>query len=149
LDEAAVDQQAGGNGQYEDVLGGIFRECHRVLKKEHGRLVFTFHHWNPKGWAGLTLALRRAGFHLVNRYVIHAENPTSVHIINQKALVHDVVFVLGAVQSDDSRPWQIPETVDRTDSYTFCEQCGAALGYMLDQPWPESEIRMKWNELLA
>jgi putative DNA methylase len=149
LAEAAVDQQAGGNGQYEDVLGGIFRECHRVLKKEHGRLIFTFHHWNPNGWAGLTLALRRAGFRLINRYVIHAENPTSVHIINQRSLVHDVVLVLGAVQSDDAGLWQLPEAVDKTDSYAFCEQCGSVLGYLLDQPGPESEIRMMWNRLLG
>lgn len=149
LDEAAVDQQAGGNGQYEDVLGGIFRECHRVLKKERGRLIFTFHHWNPKGWAGLTLALRRAGFRLVTHYVIHAENPTSVHISNQNALMHDVVLVLGAVEGVEPAPRQLPETVDKTDSYTFCEQCGSALGFMLDQPWPEEEIRKTWNDLLG
>lgn len=149
LDEAAVDQQAGGNGQYEDVLGGIFKECYRVLRKEHGRLIFTFHHWNPKGWAGLTLALRRAGFHLVNRYVIHAENPSSVHIINQNALVHDVVLVLGAVRSGDAKLWQMPESVDKTDSYTFCEQCGSALGYMLDQSLSEAEIRTTWAGLLG
>lgn len=149
LDDAAVDQQAGGNGQYEDVLGGIFRECHRVLKKDRGRLIFTFHHWNPKGWAGLTLALRRAGFRLVTHYVIHAENPTSVHIINQNALVHDVVLVLGASEGVVPAPRQLPEAIGRIDSYTFCEQCGAALGLMLDQPWPEEEIRALWSDLLG
>lgn len=149
LDEAAVDQQTGGNGQYEDVLGGIFRECRRVLKKDRGRLIFTFHHWNPKGWAGLTLALRRAGFRLVNRYVIHSENPTSVHIINQNALVHDVVLVLGAVEGVEPPVWQLPAAVTRTDSYTFCDQCGSALGFLLDQPWPEDQIRTTWNDLFS
>lgn len=149
LDEAAVDQQTGGNGQYEDVLGGIFRECHRVLKKERGRLIFTFHHWNPKGWAGLTLALRRAGFRLVTHYVIHAENPTSVHIINQNALVHDVVLVLGAVEGVEPTPRQLPGSVARADSYTFCDQCGAALGFLLDQSWPEEKIRKAWSDLLS
>ena len=56
---SAVDPQANGKGQYTDVLGDIFTECHRVLRKDWGRLVFTFHHWNPKGWASLTLALKR------------------------------------------------------------------------------------------
>jgi hypothetical protein len=74
---------------------------------------------------------------------------SSVHVTDQNALLHDVVLVLGAVESGDVRPWQMPETVNRSDSYTFCEQCGAALGHMLDQPWPESEIRAKWSELLA
>ena len=63
LGESAVDQQVNGSDlQYLTVLGEIFAECHRVLKKEHGRLIFTFHHWNPKGWAALTVALKRAGF---------------------------------------------------------------------------------------
>ncbi len=119
------------------------------LRKEHGRLIFTFHHWNPKGWAGLTLALRRAGFRLVNRYVIHAENPSSVHIINQNALVHDVVLVLGALECGEMGSWQIPATVDKADSYTFCEQCGSALGYMLDQSLSEAEIRATWTDLLG
>lgn len=149
LDEAAVDQQAGGNGQYEQVLGGIFKECHRVLKKEQGRLVFTFHHWNPKGWAGLTLALHNAGFRLFNRYVIHAENPTSVHIINQNALVHDVILVLGVLQSEEATVWQLPSSIDRDSSYRFCEQCGSTLGYMLDQTWTERQIRKTWDELLG
>lgn len=41
------------------------------------------------------------------------------------------------------------DTVDKTDSYAFCEQCGSVLGYLLDQPGPESEIRMMWNRLLG
>ncbi|GBC63617.1 hypothetical protein DENIS_4615 [Desulfonema ishimotonii] len=47
--DSAVDPQAGGSGQYESVLTGIFSECHRVLRHGSGRLIFTFHHWNPKG----------------------------------------------------------------------------------------------------
>ena len=96
LDAAAVNQQQNGSDQYASVLAGIFSECHRVLRKEHGRLVFTFHHWNPQGWAGLTKALKAGDFVLINRYVIHAENPSSVHIVNQNTLVHDAVLVLGS-----------------------------------------------------
>lgn len=76
-------------------------------------------------------------------------NPTSVHISNQNALVHDVVLVLGAVEGVEPAPRQLPETVDKTDSYAFCEQCGSALGFMLDQPWPEEEIRKTWSDLLG
>lgn len=83
------------------------------------------------------------------RRIIHSENPTSVHIINQNALVHDVVLVLGAVEGVEPPVWQLPAAVTRTDSYTFCDQCGSALGFLLDQPWPEDQIRTTWNDLFS
>jgi putative DNA methylase len=147
--DSAVDQQANGNGQYETVLSDIFSECHRALKKKNGRLIFTFHHWNPKGWAGITIALKNAGFKLVNRYVIHAENPTSVHIVNQNALVHDVVLVLGSAQTSSVPEWTQPGAIDKNDSYLFCEQCGTLLGYLLNNNLTDQAIRDLWSELLA
>ncbi len=94
INDSAVDPKTNGNGQYEAVLRNIFQECYRVLCKQGGRLIFTFHHWNPKGWAALTSALKQAQFILVNWYVIHAENPASVHIANIKSLKHDAILVL-------------------------------------------------------
>ena len=140
-------KQANGDGQYERVLADIFHECRRVLK-ENGRLIFTFHHWNPKGWANLTTALKGAGFHLVNRYVIYSENPTSVHIVNQNTLVHDVVLILGAEATDSANAWEVPNQIDMSDSQAFCEQCGAALGYMLDDNISVEQINELWTELL-
>ena len=105
LDKGAVNQQVANNGQYATILAGNFAECHRVLKKEHGHLIFTFHHWNPQGWAELTTALKVAGFRLDNRYVIHAENPSSVHIVNQNALLHDVVRVAIFSVSSAAQRW--------------------------------------------
>ena len=149
LDDAAVDQQASGNGQYESVLSDIFSECHRVLKKEDGRLIFTFHHWNPKGWAGLTIALRSAGFKLVNRYVIHAENPASVHIANHNALIHDVVLVLAPDQTSSVPEWPKPDIIHKNDSYLFCEQCGTLLGCLLNSNLTDKAIKDLWSQLLA
>lgn len=149
LDEAAVDQQANGNGQYTNVLSSIFSECHRVLKKENGRLIFTFHHWNPKGWSALTNTLKRAGFILVNRYVVHAENPSSVHIANQNALVHDVILVLAPAESEIRQDWELPYRVNLDDSQSFCRDCGAILGWMLNQDLPEDVIASKWVRLLS
>ena len=119
-------------GAVRDVLGGIFVECHHVLRKESGRLVFTFHHWNPKGWASLTLALKRGGFVLLNRYVVHAENPISVHISNLKALLHDAILVLAPSEAGHRQEWALPAIVDKTDSLRFCTDCAAALGSALN-----------------
>jgi putative DNA methylase len=148
LTESAVDQQANGDGQYFSVLSGIFQECHRVLKGS-GRLVFTFHHWNPKGWASLTLALKRAGFILVNRYVVHAENRVSVHIANQNALLHDVILVLAPADSPVRTTWQRLLTINNQDSQAFCQECGTMVGWMLNNPQSAAEIHAIWHTLLS
>jgi putative DNA methylase len=154
--ESAVDPHSGrvsgrlgeGDGQYASVLSSIFAECHRVLKQS-GRLIFTFHHWNPKGWSALTLALKRAGFVLVNRYVVHAENRASVHIVNQNALLHDVILVLASVESDARIEWSRPQEIDKDDSQEFCEVCGTMVGWMLGSTMSETEIEVQWHSLLA
>jgi adenine-specific DNA methylase len=147
LDEAAVDQQSKGSLQYEQVLSGIFAECHRVLQKEHGRLIFTFHHWKPEGWAALTKALKQANFILVNRYVVHAENPLSVHIANQNVLLHDVILVLAAKESNLQPTWQIPAKINTDDGKTFCYECGTAVGWLLAQTASDNEIESWWKKL--
>jgi putative DNA methylase len=147
LGEAAVDPQSNGDGQYARILAAIFRECHRVLK-ESGRLVFTFHHWQPRGWAALTQALQQGGFVLVDRHVVHAENPTSVHIANLKALVHDAVLVLAPVESGRGPEWPPPRKIDRAGSRAFVGACAEALGWMLAAHLDAGEIERRWRALL-
>ena len=148
LADSAVDPQANGKGQYTDVLGSIFAECHRVLRKDHGRLIFTFHHWNPKGWAALTLALKRSDFVLLNRYVVHAENPVSVHIANLKALTHDAVLVLAPIETGQRQVWQLPQAVEKTDSLRFSTDCATVLGWLLNSDLPDDAIEPLWRKLL-
>ncbi len=83
-----------GNSGFMTVLSGIFAECGRVLKHRTGRLVFTFHHWDPNAWAELTIALKGAGFKLMNAYVVFSEHPISVHINNLNSVKHDCILVL-------------------------------------------------------
>lgn len=105
---------------YAHLLGRIFAECNRVLKRPHGRLVFTFHHWRAEAWAALSLALRAGGFVPAALYIIHAENEASVHINGQRSLRHDLLLVLkpldaaagrraaaryGGATGDFSRDW--------------------------------------------
>ncbi len=141
---SAVDHDR--SGQYSALLGGIFSECQRVLKKTSGRLIFTFHHWKPEGWAALTLALKTAGFYLVNRYVVHAENPTSVHIANLNALKHDAILVLSPSRPDSH--WELPETVSRAESAQFCADSATALGWMLENRLDQTMILRQWKKLL-
>jgi len=133
-------------GRYGDILGAIFDECRRVLKPEHGRLVFTFHHWNPRAWAELTIALRNAGFHLEEYYVVHSENPVSVHIRTLRALKHDAVLVLDPTPI--ARGWSLPNQANVNDSRSFTADCSAVLGWLLDSSCTESEILECWTALL-
>ena len=61
LASAVSEGDAPGKEKYGAVLGAIWQRCHEALNKEHGRLIFTFHHWDPDAWATLTLSLKRAG----------------------------------------------------------------------------------------
>jgi putative DNA methylase len=155
LSGSAVDSQANGDGQYERFLGGIFAECCRVLKKGSGRLVFTYHHWNPKGWSALTMALKEAGFLLRNSYVIHAENPASVHIANLRALEHDAVLVLATKSAGEGlsrrevRRWQRPGSIDTSSSQAFTGDCAQALGWMLQADIDAAAVGRIWAELLG
>jgi putative DNA methylase len=135
------------NERYIGMLSSIFSECRRVLKKDCGRLIFTFHHGNPRGWAALTIALKRAGFVLVNRYVVHSENPASVHIANLKAIRHDAILVAAPLESGIRPHWEVSRKLDVTGSRKFCESCAAALGWMLGSELSEEDIRVTWDSL--
>ena len=135
---------------YGRALSEIWRMCFRALKKERGRLIFTFHHWNPEAWAELTLSLRKARFLLVNRYVVSSENPISVHIRKLKALKHDTILVLRPnAQGEPVPTWAKPVQISTNDSYAFCRDCGAALGWFLASDLPEEHIRRQWDQLIV
>lgn len=131
--------------RYTDILSQIFSECARVLRWD-GRLIFTFHHWNPKAWAALTIALQRANFRLVNRYVVYSESHLNVHVAGMKALQHDVIVVLAR---GHGRGWPPPSSpVTTADSEQFCRDCGALLGWLLDANLPEADVQVAWQQAL-
>ena len=148
LRDSAVDpHKLDRESRYTELMTGIFEECHRVLRKQNGRLAFTFHHWNPKGWAALTIALKKAGFQLVNRYVVYSENPISVHISNMNALLHDTILVLAPVEAEmETVDWKRPSTFTLTDSEQFCHDCGTMVGALLADPYlADDEILASWQ----
>jgi len=138
-----------GGRKYGKALAKIWEKCYRALDKEHGRLIFTFHHWSDEAWAELTLSLKESEFALVNRYVVYSENPISVHIRHLNALKHDTILVLKPFVDRSNFPnWPKPLQIETQDSYTFCRDCGTALGYFLSSEKSEKEIRSHWKILL-
>ncbi len=148
-DSAVETHGSKDNDRYIRMLGSIFSESRRVLKKDCGRLIFTFHHGNPRGWSALTIALKRAGFVLVNRYVVLSENPSSVHIMNLNAIRHDAILVTAAEESGLRPQWKLPRRLDAADSRTFCESCATTLGWMLGSELSEEDMAVRWNLLMA
>jgi len=148
---SAVSQGTVSSGRkYGEVLADIWKMCCRALKKEGGRLIFTFHHWRHEAWAELALSLKRAGFLLVNRYIVFSENPVSVHILGLKSLKHDAILVLRPkTVRGKSRKWAKPRKIDTRDSYSFCRDCGTALGWFLASDINEKSMRREWQHLLG
>jgi putative DNA methylase len=148
---SAVSEGGSSDGhKYGEILGKIWKNCFRVLNKEYGRLIFTFHHWKPEAWAELTLSLKKAKFILVNRYVVFSENPISVHIMGLKSLKHDTVLVLQPnIGEEKPGKWLKPSLIEITDSYRFCHDCGTALGWFLCSDASEEDIRKEWKRLIG
>jgi len=133
---------------FMSVISGIFQECGRVLKLHNGRLVFTFHHWDPNAWAELTIALRQASFKLMNCYVVFSEHPISVHINNLNSIKHDTILVLAPDGDSSTHSWSLPGRIETNESEEFCRQCGATLGWLLMSEYSPAEIRGTWKGLI-
>ncbi|MGB1253831.1 MAG: DNA methyltransferase [Candidatus Promineifilaceae bacterium] len=140
LADSAINQHDKGD-QFETTLAQIFIQCRRVLKP-NGRLIFTFHHWKPEAWAALTYALRSAEFHLVNHYIVQAENPKSIHIQNQIALQHDVILVCAQDPPTQATPAQA--TTENDASSTFSDACANHLRHTLSQKFDLHQTRESW-----
>ena len=136
-----------GDGHYARMMAGIFCECRRTLRPDGGRLIFTFHHWQPRAWAALTTALYEAGFVLLNRYVVHAEHLISVHISNARALTHDAILVLAPAAAGAGPEWSRPVAV-RPAGEEFTSDCATLLGWLLGQPsLTAADIESAWTAL--
>ena len=147
-DSAVAIRATDDSGNFMTGLAGIFAECGRVLKRGTGRMVFTFHHWDPNAWAELTIALKSAGFRLMNVYVVFSEHPISVHIRNLNAIKHDSILVFALDGDGPTAPWAPLEAIDTNDSEPFCRQCGMTLGWLLESEHSMTEIRTIWKELM-
>ena len=150
-DEAASAVAATGADDADSfltALTGIFSECGRVLKPGAGRLAFTFHHWDPGAWADVTIALKCAGFRLMNAYAVFSEHPISVHIRGLKSIKHDSILILAHGDSTETPIWEPVEAISPDDSETFCRQCGEAVGWLLEADLSQDEIRAAWKNLI-
>lgn len=148
-DKSAVAESMKGGKKYGETLSKIWAECNRVLIRPYGRLIFTYHHWNPNAWAELSISLKRSGFRLLNYFIVHSENPISVHIKNLKSLKHDSILVFQPIGGRDAKFWDEVNYVDVSDSRSFCSDCSRLLGWILFKDYPEDEIYEIWKNKIT
>ena len=146
---SAVSESRENEEKFGGILAKIWQECHRVLARPHGRLIFTYHHWRAAAWAQLTIALAGARFRLMNGYVVHSENPISVHIRSLRALKHDAILVLKPCDADDIGYWEKPVSIKMDDSASFCRGCTQYLGWILEQDFDHEKICDLWKDFIG
>jgi adenine-specific DNA methylase len=72
-EEAIINKyQKKDRNAYENLLYGVFKECHRVLKPGKW-MVMTFNNKESSVWMALLRAARRAGFYLPEDGIIYQE----------------------------------------------------------------------------
>jgi len=102
---------------FEDGLGAVFAECHRVLKPD-GLVVFTFQHSRKEAWVALAGALERAQLRVVAAYPIKAEMAVATPKSQAKEPINlDIIFVCrsGAAQVPLSGLPSIDDVLERVN----------------------------------
>jgi adenine-specific DNA methylase len=92
-------QQSGADA-FENRLGAVWGECHRVLRDD-GLLIFTYHHARPEGWRCVLHALAKAGFVIVAVHPIKAEMSVAAPKTQAKEPIdYDIIIVCRKQGSD-------------------------------------------------
>ena len=90
---------------YQRKMAGIFRECHRVIKKPDGVMVVMFTHKSNDAWDAMTVALAEAGFNITRTWPVKTESETSLHIRDKAAARSTILLVCRPAGARDPKPW--------------------------------------------
>src|SRR5690606_15756555 len=89
--------------EFEDRLGAVWKECHRVLRKD-GLLIFTYHHSRSEGWRCVLHALGRSDFVIVAVHPIKAEMSVAMPKNRAKEPIdYDIIVVCRKRTTNDRR----------------------------------------------
>lgn len=140
----AVANSHNGNSDYDsyaELLGRIFRECRRVLRRD-GRLVFTYANREPRAWVALFQALQVAGFQSCGYSITHSENETD----HAKRYIRscNLNLVLDLVPSGNcAEQWHVGRSPEASDEEEFLHLVGENFMRVgrLEGDWQEATIR--------
>ncbi|MBI3270340.1 MAG: hypothetical protein HYZ53_15120 [Planctomycetes bacterium] len=89
-------------------LGGVFRECARVLRDE-GLLVFSYHHSREEGWGAVAEAVLGAGFSFVQSHPVKAEMSVAAPKSQAKEPIDLDILLVCRKREADRRTIRSPE----------------------------------------
>lgn len=90
--EAAKSAKEKANAFYQDLMTQVFREAHRVLRRE-GALTVMFTHKKQEAWQALFSSLIAAGFTITATWPVKTESEHSLHQAKKNAAQSTVILV--------------------------------------------------------
>ena len=106
--------RAGGGGRaaarlatedYQSRMDEIFRECHRVLRKDDGIMVVMFTHKSNDAWNAMTIGLIEAGFNITRTWPVKTEAEASLHIRDRAAARSTILLVCRPAGGRRPKAW--------------------------------------------
>ena len=92
---------------YQSKMDEIFRECHRVLKKDDGIMVVMFTHKSNDAWNAMTIGLIEAGFNITRAWPVKTEAESSLHIRDKAAARSTILLVCRPAGTRNPKPWPV------------------------------------------
>lgn len=90
--DAVKGAREASRNHYREMMTGIFRECHRVLRDD-GVLTVMFTHKKQEAWEALFTSLIRSGFTITATWPIKTESEHSLHQAKKNAAQSTVFLV--------------------------------------------------------
>ena len=94
--------------EFSNKLRSVFKECRRLIR-DHGILVFTYHHARPDGWAALADAVYGAGFTMVQAHPVCAELAAATPKSQAKEPILIDAIIVCRKQEQDKREGRSPD----------------------------------------
>ena len=90
---------------YQRKMDEIFRECHRVLKQDHGIMTVMFTHKSNDAWNAMTIGLIEAGFNITRAWPVKTEAESSMNIRDKAAARSTILLVCRPAGQRRPQPW--------------------------------------------
>ncbi|MGQ9684201.1 MAG: DUF1156 domain-containing protein [Anaerolineae bacterium] len=139
---------------YQELMGRVFREAHRILR-EDGVLTVMFTHKQQSAWVALFESLIGAGFVITATWPVQTESQHSLHQARKNAAQSTVILVarkrepgLGSGWYDETMKAAIRQAA-QTAAERLREQGANAVDQMVGAFGPAMEVFSRWERVVT